>query len=114
VFFYRFLTKTPLPQPHVRSGRHYGNLLPNSPIAASILRKAGFISHLPEHRADCTMCIGLMTSVDSSLDVVRVPEVGDGVWFGKPTVSGNNFLSMSIALLNVPSGSPVEKNAGNY
>jgi hypothetical protein len=59
------------------------------------------------------MCIGLMTSVDSSLDVVRVPEVGDGVWFGKPTVSGNNFLSMSIALLNVPSGSPVEKNAGN-
>jgi hypothetical protein len=31
-----------------------------------------------------------------------------------PTVSGNNFLSMSIALLNVPSGSPVEKNAGNF
>src|ERR1700677_2759528 len=41
VFFYRLLTKTPLPQPHVRSGRHYGNLLPSSPIAASILRKAG-------------------------------------------------------------------------
>jgi hypothetical protein len=32
VFFYRLLTKTPLPQPHVRSGRHYGNLLPSSPI----------------------------------------------------------------------------------
>jgi parallel beta-helix repeat protein len=31
-----------------------------------------------------------------------------------PTVSGNNFLSMSIALLSVPSGSPVEKNAGNF
>jgi parallel beta-helix repeat protein len=31
-----------------------------------------------------------------------------------PTVSGNNFLSMSIALLNVPSGSAVEKNAGNF
>ena len=42
VFFYRLLTKTPLPQPHVRSGRHYGNLLPSSPIAASILRKAVF------------------------------------------------------------------------
>src|ERR1700733_2652317 len=43
-FFYRLLTKTPLPQPHVRSGRHYGNLLPSSPIAASILRKAGYTS----------------------------------------------------------------------
>jgi hypothetical protein len=41
VFFYRLLTKTPLPQPHVRSGRRYANLLPNSPIAASIPRKAG-------------------------------------------------------------------------
>src|ERR1700721_1375302 len=41
VFFYRLPTKTPLPQPHVRSGRHYGNLLPSSPIAA-ILRKAGY------------------------------------------------------------------------
>ena len=44
VFFYRLLAKTPLPQPHVRSGRHYGNLLPSSPIAASILQKAGFKS----------------------------------------------------------------------
>src|SRR5580704_15036847 len=44
VFFYRLLTKTPLPRPHVRSGTHYGNLLPSSPIAASILRKAGFTS----------------------------------------------------------------------
>src|ERR1700733_1500411 len=42
VFFYWLLTKTPLPQPHVRSGRHYVNLLPSSPIAASILRKAGY------------------------------------------------------------------------
>jgi hypothetical protein len=44
VFFYRLLTKTPLPQPHVRSGRHYDNLLPSSAIAASILRKAGYTS----------------------------------------------------------------------
>jgi hypothetical protein len=31
-----------------------------------------------------------------------------------PTVSGNNFLSMTIALANVPSGSSVKKNAGNF
>jgi hypothetical protein len=31
-----------------------------------------------------------------------------------PTVSGNTFLSMSIALAQVPSGSSVEKNAGNF
>jgi hypothetical protein len=39
VCFYRLLTKIPLSQPPVRSGRHYGNLLPSSPIAPSILRK---------------------------------------------------------------------------
>src|ERR1700722_1541186 len=48
VFFYRLLTKTPLPQPHVRSGRHYGNLLPSSPIAAPILRKAGYTARWTE------------------------------------------------------------------
>src|ERR1700733_4465129 len=52
VFFYRLLTKTPLPQPHVRSGRNYGNQLPSSPIAASILRGCDFLSSFCSSRPE--------------------------------------------------------------
>jgi hypothetical protein len=46
VLFYRLLTKTPLPQPHVRSGRHYGNLLPSSPI----IQRCGVRPSVPAYR----------------------------------------------------------------
>ena len=42
--FLSITDENPVPQPPVRSGRHYGNLLPSSPIAPSILRKAGLAS----------------------------------------------------------------------